>query len=61
MLEYKAGAGLDPDWEGQLLNHVRNTRVEVGLMLFFGPHPFVKRRILTNDQKLLPPLEPPST
>ena len=57
MLEYKAGNRLDPEWEKQLLNHLRNTRVEVGLMLFFGPRPLAKRRILTNDQKLLPPEE----
>lgn len=55
LLEYKAGRGLDPSWEEQLLNHLRNTRVELGLMLFFGRRPLVKRRILTNDQKLLPP------
>jgi GxxExxY protein len=58
MLEYKAGRALDPTWEEQLLNHLRNTRVELGLMLYFGRRPLVKRRILTNDQKLLPPLEP---
>ena len=57
ILEYKAGTRLDPVWQEQLLNHLRNTRVEVGLMLFFGPHALAKRRILTNDQKLLPPLE----
>jgi hypothetical protein len=27
-------------------------------MLFFGHRPVVKRRILTNDHKLLPPAEP---
>ena len=61
ILEYKAGNRLDPLWEEQLLNHLRNTRVEVGLMLFFGPRPFVKRRVLTNDQNFLPPLDQPST
>jgi len=57
MLEYKAGRQLDPAWEEQLLNYLRNTRVELGLMLFFGLRPFVKGRILTNDQKILPPFE----
>ena len=57
MLEYKAGTALDPTWEEQLLNHLRNTRVELGLMLYFGRRPLVKRRILTNDQKLLPSVE----
>jgi len=54
ILEYKAGSRLAPDWEEQLLNHLRNTRVELGLLLFFGQRPLVRRRILTNDQKLLP-------
>ena len=54
ILEYKAGSRLAPDWEAQLLNHLRNSRVELGLLLFFGRRPLVRRRILTNDQKLLP-------
>jgi len=58
ILEYKAGTHLAPDWEEQLLNHLRNTRVELGLLLFFGRRPLVRRRILTNDQKLLPSLDP---
>ena len=57
ILEYKAGGALDPTWEDQLLNHLRNTRVELGLLLYFGRRPLVKRRILTNDQKPLPPFE----
>ena len=57
MLKYKAGRTLDPAWEEQLLNHLRNTRVEVGLLLYFGRKPLVRRRILTNDRKLLPPIE----
>lgn len=60
MLEYKAGRALDPAWEDQLLNHLRNTHVELGLMLYFGRRPFVSRRILTNDQKVLPPFETPT-
>jgi len=60
MLEYKAARHMRPEWEEQLLNHLRNTRVELGLLLFFGRRPVVRRRILTNDQKLLPLLEPNS-
>ena len=60
MLEYKARGHLDPDWEEQLINHLRTTRVELGLMLCFGRRPVVRRRILTNDQKLLPPIDPPT-
>ena len=59
LLEYKAGDLLDPNWEAQLLNNLSVTRLEVGLTLFFGPKPIVKRRIFTNDRKLLPPSSSP--
>jgi len=53
MLEYKAGDRLDTNWETQLVNYLRNSEIEVGLLLFFGPQPIVKRRDLSNDNKLL--------
>ncbi len=55
LVEFKAGIALDPTWEAQLINNLSVTRLEVGLTLFFGPKPVVKRRIFTNDRKLLPP------
>jgi len=53
LLELKIGDRLDPAAETQLLNYLRATRIEVGLILHFGPKPKVKRRILTNDRKLV--------
>lgn len=53
LLEIKAGDRLDPNWEAQLLNYLRSTPFEVGLMLHFGPKPVFKRRIFTNDRKQL--------
>jgi GxxExxY protein len=54
LVEFKAGHHLDPGWEAQLLNYLRATKLELGLLLHFGSKPMVKRRILTNDRKLLP-------
>jgi GxxExxY protein len=55
LVEFKAGRILDPTWEAQLINNLRAIRLEVGLSLFFGFKPVVKRKIYTNDRKLLPP------
>ncbi|MEP6493204.1 MAG: GxxExxY protein [bacterium] len=54
LLEFKAGAHLDPDAEGQVVNYLKVTRLEVGLCLHFGPKPSFRRFIQTNDRKLLP-------
>jgi GxxExxY protein len=54
LLEFKAGEHLGANCEAQLVNYLRATRIEVGLILFFGPRPLVKRRILTNDRKPIP-------
>ena len=54
LVELKAGRALDPAWEPQLINYLRATRLELGLLLHFGSKATVKRRILTNDRKLLP-------
>jgi GxxExxY protein len=54
LLELKAGDRLDPRWEPQLINYLKNSSLEVGLLLFFGRTALVKRRLYTNDRKLLP-------
>ena len=59
LLEFKAGAALDPKWEAQLINNLGAIRLEIGLSLFFGFKPVVKRKIFTNDRKLLPPSSSP--
>ena len=55
LVEFKAGKALDPTWEAQLINNLSAIRLEVGLSLFFGAKPVVKRKIFTNDRKLLAP------
>ena len=59
LLEFKAGQTLDPRWEAQLSNNLGAIRLEIGLSLFFGFRPVVKRKIFTNDRKLLPPSSSP--
>ncbi len=42
---------LDPSHESQLLNYLRATDVEVGLLLNFGPKPEFKRLIFDKEMK----------
>ncbi len=51
ILELKAVRSLDPAHEAQLLNYLRATEIEVGLLLNFGVRPEVKRRIYDNPRK----------
>jgi GxxExxY protein len=53
LLELKAIARLESSQEAQLLNYLRATDFEIGLLLNFGPKAEIKRRILDNDRKLL--------
>jgi|SRR6185503_3745252 len=43
LLELKAARALDPAHQAQLLNYLRATGIEVGLLLNFGPKPEFKR------------------
>jgi GxxExxY protein len=54
LLELKASALTDPDADAQVLNYLRASRIQVGLLLHFGPKPLFKRLIYTNERKLLP-------
>ncbi|HMD30630.1 MAG TPA: GxxExxY protein [Candidatus Acidoferrales bacterium] len=51
LLELKAATGLDPAHEAQLLNYLRATEIEVGLLLNFGPKPQFKRMVFENSKK----------
>jgi GxxExxY protein len=46
ILELKAGHQLPIGSKAQLLNYLRISRKEVGLLLFFGPSPEVERVVL---------------
>ena len=51
IVEIKAAESLRPEHAAQLLNYLKATEVEVGLLLNFGPKPEFARRIFTNDRK----------
>lgn len=51
ILELKAVRALDASHEAQLLNYLRETPIEVGLLLNFGPKPAVRRMAFSNDRK----------
>jgi GxxExxY protein len=51
LLELKSARALDGAHEAQLLNELRATDAEVGLVLNFGPKPDFKRMIFDNARK----------
>ena len=51
IIELKAAESLNPVDEAQLLNYLKATEIEVGLLLNFGTTPQMKRKIFTNDKK----------
>jgi len=51
IVELKAAESLCEEHEAQLLNYLKATDVEVGLLLNFGKSPQFKRKIFTNDLK----------
>lgn len=51
ILEIKAAKTLAAEHEAQLLNYLKATPYEVGLLLNFGPKPETKRRSFDNNRK----------
>lgn len=51
LIEVKAVARLLEEHEAQLLNYLKATPYEVGLLLNFGPKPEVKRKVFDNSRK----------
>jgi len=52
LLELKAGQALSKAHEAQLLNYLRATRIEVGILFNFGLKPEFKRMAFDNSRKL---------
>jgi len=50
-VEIKACKALCEENELQLINYLKSTIIEIGLLLNFGLKPEVKRKIFTNDRK----------
>jgi GxxExxY protein len=51
IIEIKAAKTLALENEAQLLNYLKATDIEVGLLLNFGPKPEVKRKVFDNLRK----------
>jgi GxxExxY protein len=51
ILELKAARSMDLAYEKQLLNYLRGTRLEVGLLLNFGPRAEFRRLAFSNERK----------
>ena len=51
IVELKAAETLVEEHELQLINYLKATETEIGLLLNFGKKPQFKRKIFTNDRK----------
>ena len=52
-VELKANEVLVLENENQLINYLKATNIEVGLVVNFGKKPQIKRKIFDNDKKVL--------
>jgi GxxExxY protein len=51
IVELKAAENLCEEHECQLVNYLKATEIEVGLLFNFGKKPQLKRKVLTKDHK----------
>ncbi len=51
IVELKSAESLCEKNECQLINYLKATNIEVGLLLNFGKKPQISRKIYTNDRK----------
>jgi len=51
ILELKAAESLIEEHELQLINYLKATEIEVGLLLNFGKKPEIRRKIFTNSNQ----------
>jgi GxxExxY protein len=49
IVELKAAEGLREEHEFQLINYLKATELEIGLLMNFGKTPLFKRKIFTNQ------------
>ncbi len=49
IVELKAAESLSEEHESQLINYLKATDIEVGLLLNFGKKPEVKRKVYSNN------------
>ncbi len=58
ILELKAADQINPQHTAQLLNYLKATDIEVGLLLNFGPEPQFRRKAFSNERKNQPTKNP---
>ena len=51
ILELKAADCIVEEFENQILNYLRATDIEVGLLLNFGTKPEIRRKVFANSNK----------
>ena len=51
IVEIKANKSLIQDHHAQLLNYLKATDIEIGLLLNFGPKPEISRKVFDNIRK----------
>ena len=51
IVEIKASKSIAKENEAQLLNYLKASHLEVGLLLNFGPKPEIKRKVFDNHRK----------
>jgi GxxExxY protein len=51
ILELKAARSICAEHEAQIMNYLRATNLEVGLLLNFGPKPDFRRFVYANERK----------
>ena len=51
IIELKAAGNLAEEHEYQLINYLKATEIEVGLLLNFGKKPEFKRKVFSNEKK----------
>ncbi len=59
ILEIKAAESLVEEHEAQLINYLKATKLEIGLLLNFGKKPEFKRKIFSNENKISVNLQNP--
>jgi len=52
IVELKAAESLSPEYEAQLINYLKSTNIEVGLLLNFGRKAEFRRKVFSNKQKI---------
>ncbi len=51
IIELKAAETICEEHEFQLINYLKATNIEVGLLLNFGKYPELKRKVFSNNTK----------